>query len=344
MDWRNNRDGSKNGMVILKHAKRTNWYHPFLWVHITRAAKKGLWSARSMETILRHENPDLFNKLHAGTIQRWLDGHGFTATTLENVKQGHVLAASGRVGVLTGYPNIVNAVKEKLVNLRTSGVPVGVFLAHTIMLSIIQNMHPQLLEIFTCSESYDRGFLQSTLDWTPHKATRAAAHVPANAISQCTHAFFRLVHLMKHRNIPPKLVIFMDQTGKYLMGTKDKTYNKRGSKQIDLAAKDEKRAYTLCVSTTANGDVLPFQQVWSGKTRSSLPKDDADGMSEAKELGFDFACAASDKKTSHFSTLKTMKEVRVHHTDINNTLTDNVVPCSVGEKHPGTIHCECGRE
>jgi hypothetical protein len=33
-DWRNNRDGSKNGTVIPKHAKRTNWYHPFLWVHI----------------------------------------------------------------------------------------------------------------------------------------------------------------------------------------------------------------------------------------------------------------------------------------------------------------------
>jgi len=114
---------------------------------------------------------------------------------------------------------------------------------------------------------------------------------------------------MKHRDIPPKLVIFMDQTGKTLMGTSSKTYEKRGSKQIDLAAKDKKRAYTLCVATTADGDILPFQQVWSGKTRNSLPSDRADGMTEVKELGFDFAFAASEKKTSHFSTLKTMKEV-----------------------------------
>ena len=41
----------------------------------------------------------------------------------------------------------------------------------------------------------------------------------------------------------------------------------------------------------------------------SLPKATAEGMSEARELGIHFAFAQSEKKTSHFSTLKTMKEV-----------------------------------
>lgn len=77
---------------------------------------------------------------------------------------------------------------------------------------------------------------------------------------------------------------------------------------MDITGRDEKRAYTLCVRTTPTGAILPFQQVWSGKTRGSLPRANANGMAEAKELGFDFAVADSKKKTSHFSTLKTMKE------------------------------------
>ena len=132
---------------------------------------------------------------------------------------------------------------------------------------------------------------------------------------------------MKQHDIPPKLVVFMDQTGKQLMGTKDKTYEKRGVEQVDIAAKDEKRAYTLCVATTANGDVLPFQQVWSGTTKALLPHDIAEGMNEARELGFHFASAASKKKTSHFSTFKTMKEVR-QRVISNSQSTDS--PCCSG--------------
>jgi hypothetical protein len=138
------------------------------------------------------------------------------------------------------------------------------------------------------------------------KATRAAVHVPANAQEMCTCLFFHLVHLMKHQDIPPELVTFMDQTGKYLMGKEKSMYEVRGSKQVSLAGKDKKQAYTLCTATTAAGNAIAFQQVWSGKTTKSLPSNQADGMAEALALGFHFAVAASPKVTSHFSTLKTM--------------------------------------
>jgi hypothetical protein len=76
-----------------------------------------------------------------------------------------------------------------------------------------------------------------------------------------------------------------------------------------VAGQDEKRAYTLCVASTPAGDILPFQQVWSGKTKKALPAATAGGMTEAMELGFDFAVANSPKKTSHYSTLGSMKQV-----------------------------------
>lgn len=78
---------------------------------------------------------------------------------------------------------------------------------------------------------------------------------------------------------------------------------------MDIVAKDEKRAFTLLVASTPDGTFLPFQQVWAGASAQSLPSANARGMAEACANGFNFAFAKSDKKGSHFSTLKTMKEV-----------------------------------
>lgn len=110
-------------------------------------------------------------------------------------------------------------------------------------------------------------------------------------------------------DIPPELWINIDQLGMYILPHNQITYHDKNAKQVDTHGKEDKRAYTLCVASSAAGDFLPFQQVWSGMTAASLPAATADGMDEARELGFDFTFAQSKKRTSHFSTLKTMKEV-----------------------------------
>ena len=89
-------------------------------------------------------------------------------------------------------------------------------------------------------------------------------------------------------------------------------------------AKDEKCTFTLLVASTANGDFLPFQQVWAGASVRSLLSQNAPWMQDALDRGFNLVFAKSNKKTSHFSTLKTMKEVNfgcdksyVSYADIN---------------------------
>ncbi|KAJ3493456.1 hypothetical protein NLJ89_g11016 [Agrocybe chaxingu] len=140
-------------------------------------------------------------------------------------------------------------------------------------------------------------------------ATRAAAHIPADAADVCERAFFRLVYAMKWENIPPRLVINVDQMGMYVLPCNSRTFHDKGAKQVDAVAKDEKCAYTVLVASTPTGEILPFQQVWGGKTSASLPKGTAPGMDKAREYGFHFAFAASESSPrSHFSTLKTMQE------------------------------------
>jgi hypothetical protein len=104
-----------------------------------------------------------------------------------------------------------------------------------------------------------------------------------------------------------------DQIGNHILPSNGCTFNDRGAEQVDIVAKDEKRAFTLLVASTANGDFLPFQQVWAGALERSLLSKNAPQMQDALERGFDFAFVKSDTKTSHVSTLKTMKEVSIGH-------------------------------
>ncbi|KAF9224443.1 hypothetical protein BS17DRAFT_795444 [Gyrodon lividus] len=118
-----------------------------------------------------------------------------------------------------------------------------------------------------------------------------AAKLPANAEEKCEESFFRLVYIIKWHHVPPKLIIGFNQIGCNILPSS---------------------AYTLLVASTPEGTFLPFQQVWGGGSEQSLLSAKAHGMSDARDYGFNFAFAKSDRRGSHFSTLKTMKEWVVH--------------------------------
>jgi hypothetical protein len=256
------------------------------------------------------DQPKLFGRINKGTIQKWIDKetkHGWSKATVKNVKRRHALAGTGQTGILAKYPDIVSEITTQLRGLRTSGVAVNVLIARSIMLAIIKAKKPELLVDFKCSEvmlasfflifyhlslfqSYVRSFLESKMNWTPRKGTRAAAHLPPDADDKIEEKNFRQVYAMKWHDIPTKvadksllpnsadslqLIINFDQMGIYILPNGNSTLHDRGANQVDTAAKDEKRAYTLLVASTPNGDFLLFQQVWAGASDKSLPSPNA---------------------------------------------------------------------
>lgn len=134
--------------------QRTNWYHPFLWHHISSAARKANFSAFFIVKLLQRDHPELFKRLYPGTVQNWLSKHGkrWSTKTLQNVERRHALSGSGRVGILSPHPELVSEIKEKLVAIRKSGIAIGRLLARSVMLAIIKERNPELLEKFQCSE------------------------------------------------------------------------------------------------------------------------------------------------------------------------------------------------
>ncbi|KAF8983707.1 hypothetical protein BDQ17DRAFT_1168690, partial [Cyathus striatus] len=117
---------------------------------------------------------------------------------------------------------------------------------------------------FCCSERFVHSFFQSVMNWTLHQATCAAAHVPLDVPVECEWTFFCLVYAMKWENIPPSLLVNVNQMGIFLLPSNSHTFHDKEAKQVNAIVKDEKRAYTVLVASTADGDVLPFQQVWGG--------------------------------------------------------------------------------
>ena len=153
LEWKEQRSGKRGGTKQERH-KRTNWYHPFLWAHIDRAAKVNDWSPQAMINTLKKEQPKLFSRLHKGTISRWIDRtkRQWSVATLVNIQNGHSLAGSGQSGILCHYPQVKEEIVEKLKSLRASGLPINIVIARSIMLAVIQDRAPNLLKTFKCSE------------------------------------------------------------------------------------------------------------------------------------------------------------------------------------------------
>ena len=75
-------------------------------------------------------------------------------------------------------------------------------------------------------------------------------------------------------DIPPALIINWDQTAINYVPPTSWTMEVEGSKRVDVAGKDDKRQITACFAGSMEGDFLPPQLVYEGKTPRCLPQVD----------------------------------------------------------------------
>ena len=66
---------------------------------------------------------------------------------------------------------------------------------------------------------------------------------------------------MYKKKIPDDLVVNMGQTAVRMVPTANWTMAPKGSKQVPLAAVDDKREITVLLSVTAGGSMLPAQVI-----------------------------------------------------------------------------------
>ncbi|KZV80767.1 hypothetical protein EXIGLDRAFT_578050, partial [Exidia glandulosa HHB12029] len=121
------------------------------------------------------------------------------------------------------------------------------------------------------------------------KATRAAQKIPRDWEAQLRGSLLRQIRAIRNFSIPAALRVNFDQTQVQIQDSGRYTYHPIGDKQVSVHGIDEKRAFTILASVSASGKLLPFQAIYKGYTKASLPTTKAPRWDEAIELGFDFA-------------------------------------------------------
>jgi hypothetical protein len=190
------------------------------------------------------------------------------------------------------HPEVVDAIKKRLLRLQKDGAPLNVISIRGIMLSTITIMEPSILDVpyrdgstFKASDDFVRRWVRRHLNWAERKATRAAQKIPDDWEDKCEKSFLRKAYSIKEYDIPSSLYVNSDQTQVVFAPGDKMTYAEKGAKQVSLVGGEEKRAFTVMVSVANNGTLLPFQAIYQGKTALSRPSQTAPHFDDVIHAG-----------------------------------------------------------
>jgi hypothetical protein len=200
------------------------------------------------------------------------------------------------------YPAVATKIKSQLSELRKNSIGLSLISVCGVMVATIIREQPVIMEhtfkdgsTFHASDSFVRKWLHGTMGWSLCKGTRAAHKLLDDWEGQCEKLAIRKAYLLKEFDIPDELFANSDQTNrKYAPGDKP-TYAKTGAKQVSVIGAEEKRAFTVMVTITSAGCLLPFQVIYQGKTERSCPNSKSPHYDAAIAAGFQFEF--SDTKT-----------------------------------------------
>ena len=80
-----------------------------------------------------------------------------------------------------------------------------------------------------------------------------------------------IVEFVEEHNIPPNLKMNLDQTPSKYVPSGRHTLAKKGCKSVSIVGSADKRGITATFIITPNGDLLPVQPIYPGKTIQSFP-------------------------------------------------------------------------
>lgn len=132
-----------------------------------------------------------------------------------------------------------------------------------------------ILKEFGGSLQFDKSWAQRVLEkmeYNRRKGTKAARNKPENFDGIRSEFFKRISDSVKKHAIPPSMVINWDQTGINIVPVGEWTLAPQGSKQVQIFGLGDKRQITVLFSVTLDGQLLPPQLLYEGKTEQCHPQ------------------------------------------------------------------------
>lgn len=197
--------------------------------------------------------------------------------------------------------------------VRQAGIPLNVLTARGMLLSIITREAPELLEAtasdglpFRCSESFTRKFLKRYCNMVPRSSTRAAQKTPPDAGDKLYEMWLRLALGCRDSGVRHgDLIINFDQTNVVVADNSARTFDVRGSKQVGVTGKEEKRSWTAVNAISAAGHMLPTQIIMKGVTVRSLPSPSSPDYDQSLRIGFRWSL----NRDSSWSNIPQLREL-----------------------------------
>ncbi|KAE9401242.1 hypothetical protein BT96DRAFT_818226 [Gymnopus androsaceus JB14] len=153
------------------------------------------------------------------------------------------------------------------------------------MVGIIQKHAPKLFKslgayffdtplgdgtMFHCSTSFVQKYITNNLNWSFRASTRAAQKVLENAEELTTEAALREeAYCICNYNIPAALQVNTAKPRTSTSKVPSATWHQKGDHQVPVVGFDEKCAFILIPSISADGELLPFQEIYQDAISAS---------------------------------------------------------------------------
>ena len=103
--------------------------------------------------------------------------------------------------------------------------------------------------------------------------TTGKVEIPEGAKKEAELLYLHnIVAIVEEHEIPPDLIMNLDQTVLKYVPVLHHTMAKKGAKSVSISGSADKRCITGTFVITLAGDFLPLQLIYDGKTTQSLPR------------------------------------------------------------------------
>ena len=111
------------------------------------------------------------------------------------------------------------------------------------------------------------------MKFVQRKVTTAKSKYSVADFDKLKESFLQeVITTVEMEEIPPDLILNWDQTGVKIVPSNTWTMDRRGSKRVEIAGANDKRAITAVFCGSLVGDFLPLQLIYKGKTRRCHPR------------------------------------------------------------------------
>ena len=195
-----------------KKRKYTQWLSSPLIHDILKAYRDNGRSARSTVASLQRRFPRLpsqnegrYEALTESTVRSWFDENGDLLEKCKRLLDEGYKAGPGMTRAFAAFPAAEARMKEILTKMREhalTGINVSVQSIRWVMLSVMSDMAPELLDKVKLCKSFISLWARQQMNWTWRAGTTEASKVPEDWAEQSGDD--AAIHRADRRAVPPR--------------------------------------------------------------------------------------------------------------------------------------------